>query len=107
MAKHFNDVNFKTEVIEASNIKPVLVDFYAEWCGPCKVQGPIIEELAKAIGDKASIGKIDTEEAIRIAQEYNIMSIPTLMIFRNGKAVETFVGVQTGDFLAHAINKHI
>jgi len=107
MSKHFNDSNFKEEVITASSTKPVLVDFYAEWCGPCKIQGPIIDELAKTIGDKAVVGKVDTEEGIKIAQEYNIMSIPTIMVFRNGKPVETFVGVQSADFLSRAIDKHI
>lgn len=107
MSKHFNDENFKNEVIEASAAKPVLVDFYADWCGPCKMQGPIIEELAKAIGEKAVVGKVDTEEAIKTSQEYNIMSIPTIMIFRNGKNVETFIGVQSKDFLSSAIEKHL
>ena len=106
MAKNFDDSNFNTEVIEASKTKPVLVDFYAQWCGPCKMQGPIVEEVATEVGDKASVGKLNTDEAMAIAQKYNIMSIPTIMVFKNGEPVETFVGVQNKDNLVVVLKKY-
>jgi thioredoxin 1 len=107
MAKAITDANFKSDVLEASNAKPVLVDFYADWCGPCQIQGPIVEEVSKEAGDWAVVGKVNTEEAMRTAQEYNIMSIPTLLIFKGGKIVESFVGVQNKDFLIQTLKKHI
>jgi len=107
MEKHFNDDNFAQDVIEMSKTKPVLVDFYAEWCAPCRMQGPIIEEVANELGDKASIGKLNTEEAGKTAQSYGVMSIPTLILFRDGEAAQTFVGVQPKEVLIEEINKHI
>jgi thioredoxin 1 len=99
MLKHFTDDNFATEVIEASKTKPVLVDFFASWCGPCQLQAPILEETDAAIGDTAIIGKLDTEEAMATAGTYGVMSIPTLLIFKNGKEAKRFVGVQLKDDL--------
>ena len=93
MEKHFTDDNFDADAIEASKSKPVLVDFYADWCAPCKMQGPIIEEVAKEIGDEAVVGKLNTEEAMRTASKYGIMSIPTLAIFKDGKMVDKIIGV--------------
>jgi thioredoxin 1 len=107
MSKQFNDANFQAEAIEASKSKPVLVDFYAEWCGPCKMQGPIVDEVANEIGDKAVVGKLNTDEAMQVAQSYNIMSIPTLMVFKNGQPVEKFIGMQSKDSLMSALKKHI
>ncbi len=103
MTKHFTDENWQLEVIETSKIKPVLVDFYASWCGPCQIQGPIIEELADDFGEKAAIGKLNTEEAMKTAQDYGVMSIPTLLLFKNGETVKTYVGVQWKDALAKDI----
>ncbi len=99
MLKHFTDDNFQAEVIEQSKTKPVLVDFFASWCGPCQMQAPIIEEVAGEIGDKAAVGKLDTEAAMRSAQTYNVMSIPTLIIFKDGKEAKRFIGVQLKDEL--------
>ena len=82
MTKHFTDDNFQSDVIDASKDKPVLVDFFAQWCGPCKMQAPVIDELAEAMGDKAGVGKLDTEEAAATAAKYGVMSIPTLIIFK-------------------------
>lgn len=107
MTKHFNDGNFNQEVIEASRIKPVLVDFFAVWCGPCKMMAPIIDELAKDMDEKAVIGKLDTEEAQVVAAKYGIMSIPTIMIFRNGEVRETMVGLQSKDSLSAAVERNI
>jgi thioredoxin 1 len=107
MAKMFTDENFKQEVIEASKIKPVLVDFFAEWCGPCHVMAPIIDELVSEMGDKAVVGKLNVDEARESAAEYGVMSIPTLKIFKGGKVVEETVGVQSRDNLVELLNKHI
>lgn len=106
MAFQFTDDNFAAEAIEASKSKPVLVDFFASWCGPCKMQGPIVDELAEAIGDKAVIGKLDTEANQQVAQEYGVMSIPTLLIFKDGKVAEQFVGLQSKEALAEVIKKY-
>ncbi len=107
MVEHFTDENFNQKVIEASNSKPVLVDFYADWCGPCRMQAPIIEEVAQEIGDKAVVGKLNTEEAGATAAQFGIMSIPTLMVFKGGKAVETMVGMQPKEALLATLNKYL
>ncbi len=102
----FTDDNFQSDVIEASNSKPVLVDFFATWCGPCKSQGPIVDELAKDLGADAVIGKIDVDENPDSAQKFQVMGIPALKIFRNGEVVEEFTGLQQKDTLAEALKKH-
>jgi len=107
MAKEFTDENFAAEVLEASKTKPVLVDFFAAWCGPCKIQGPIVEELAGEIGDKAVVGKLDTEANQQTAAQFGIMSIPTVMVFKDGKPVETMVGLQPKDGLNSVLAKHM
>jgi len=99
MAKVFNDDNFEKEVIEMSKEKPVLVDFFAEWCGPCQMQGPIIDEVAEAMGDKAAVGKLNVDESRKVAGEYGVMSIPTLLLFKDGKIAETMVGIQAKESL--------
>lgn len=93
----FDDVNFETEVLQSE--QPVLVDFYADWCGPCKLQGPIIEEIATEIGDRCKVGKLNVDQAPKTAQMFDVMSIPTLIIFKDGKAVETLMGLHTKDML--------
>lgn len=98
----FTDANFEAEVLKSD--KPVLVDFYAEWCGPCKLQDPIVEEVAEALGDAAVVGKLDVD-ANTVAQRYGVMSIPTLMIFKNGEPVETMVGVHTKEALVEKLKK--
>lgn len=98
----FTDDNFESEALKSD--KPVLVDFFAEWCGPCKIQGPIIEQVAEEIGDKAKVGKLDVDANQATAQKYGVMSIPTIIIFKDGKEVEKIVGVQQKDALVEKLN---
>jgi thioredoxin 1 len=85
--------SFSTDVLKAS--KPVLVDFWAEWCGPCKVLAPVLDEIAKEIGEKAIIYKVNVDENGELAQKYGIRGIPTMIFFKNGEASRTLVGVQS------------
>ncbi len=89
-----------------SQDKPTLVDFFATWCGPCRVQGPILEEVKNKVGDKANILKVDIDQNRRLAAEYNVRSVPTLILFKNGEAVWRTVGVQQADFLQTKISEH-
>ena len=82
-----------------------LVDFWAEWCGPCRMQGPIIEQLAGKIGERAKIAKLDVDEAKTIAAQYKVMSIPTIIIYKDGEVIKQFVGVQNEITLAGAIDE--
>ena len=88
---HFTDANFKHEVL-ASDL-PVLVDFWAPWCGPCKMIGPAVEELGKEYAKHMKIGKINIDEDSKTASQFGVMSIPTLIFFKNGKAVDQVVGI--------------
>jgi thioredoxin 1 len=101
--KIFTDVNFETDVIKST--KPVLVDFWAVWCGPCQMQGPIVEEVANGMAGKAVVGKLNVDENPQTAQKFGIMSIPTLMIFQGGKVVKQFIGVQSKETLLSELNK--
>jgi len=93
MLIEITDSNFKEEVLGSD--LPVLVDFWATWCGPCKIISPIIEELAKEYNGKFKIGKLNVDENPKIATQYGIMSIPTLIFFKNGKVMEQAVGALT------------
>ena len=97
MELEFNLENFEKEVLNSE--KPVLVDFYADWCGPCNMMAPIIEELASDLQGKARVGKINVDENQNLAMEYNVMSIPTLIIFKEGKEVKRMVGVRSKEEL--------
>ena len=103
--KTITDQNFDTEVLKAT--KPVLVDFWAVWCGPCQIQGPIVDDVAKTLGDKVVVGKLNVDENPQYAQKYGIMSIPTLMVFKNGTVVKQFIGVQSKEILLGELNKLI
>lgn len=87
------DSNFKTEILE--NKAPSVVDFWAPWCGPCRVVGPVIEELAKEYEGKVKIGKVNVDENSQTAGQYGVMSIPSVLFFKNGQPMKTMVGAQS------------
>lgn len=96
MVIEFTDANFDTEVLKSD--KAVLVDFWAPWCGPCRILGPIVEELAGEM-TTVKIGKLNVDENQTIATQYGIMSIPTIKVFKNGQVVKEFIGVQAKETL--------
>jgi thioredoxin 1 len=102
MAVEFNKSNFDAEVINSD--VPVLVDFWAPWCGPCKMIGPIIEELATEFEGKAKIGKVNVDDNQDLAGSFGIRGIPTVMLFKGGQVVNQFVGLRPKEDLAAAIN---
>ena|SRR3989344_857064 len=97
------DDTFDSEILKSD--KPAMVDFWAPWCGPCLVQGPIVEEIAKERADIVKVGKMNVDENPRTAQKYGIMSIPTLMIFKDGTVVKQFIGVQSKETILGELNK--
>ena len=103
MEHKFTSSNFDSEVLGADI--PVLVDFYADWCGPCKMMAPIVESLAESYEGKVKVGKCNIDEEMDIAQRYRVMSIPTFIIFKDGQAVETSVGAMSREELENKIKK--
>ncbi len=99
------DQNFDTEVIQSD--QPVLIDFWAVWCGPCQMQDPIVDEVAKVLEGKVKVGKLNVDENPGVSQKYLVMSIPTLMIFKNGTIVKQFIGVQSKQTILGELNKLI
>ena len=97
--------NFKQEVLESD--LPVLVDFWAPWCSPCYIVGPIVEELAKEYEGRLRVGKLNVDEGRNIAAQYQIMSIPTLMIFKGGEVVDQIIGALPKATLEEKIKQHI
>lgn len=93
--------NYEEEVVKSE--KPVLIDFYADWCGPCRMMGPIIEEIAEEKSDTIKVGKINVDENQDLAMEYGVMSIPTIVIIKNGEVEKTFVGVRDKSEILGAI----
>jgi thioredoxin 1 len=98
MAQQFNESNFQSEVIESD--QPVLVDFWAEWCGPCKMIGPVIDQLSADVAGQAKVGKVNVDEARNLAVKYGVRSIPFLLFFKDGEVKDQIVGANvTKDML--------
>lgn len=93
MTRKITKDSFEQEVLR--NSKPVLVDFWAPWCGPCQMLGPIIEELSQEVGENAVIGKVNVDEQPELARKFRVMSIPTVLIFKDGVCTHTSVGVKS------------
>lgn len=102
MAVELTDANFEELVIKSD--KPVLVDFWAEWCGPCRTVGPIVEELASEYEGKAVIGKVNVDDNHEVSMKFGIRNIPTLLVFKNGEVVDKQVGVAPKNVLASKID---
>ncbi len=105
MTVEFTDSNFEVEALNSD--KPVMVDFWAEWCGPCRMVGPIVEEVAKEYGDKALVGKLNVDNNPGIAQKYGIRSIPTILFFKNGEIVDRQVGAVPKAALVKKLEAHM
>ncbi len=104
-ALHVDEATFEQEVLKSPT--PVLVDFWAEWCGPCRMIGPIIEEIADEQKSKLKVVKINVDQAQEVAMRYSIMSIPTLLVFKNGEAVDQIVGAMPKQQLMSKLKPHI
>ena len=105
MAKIFNDQTFESEVLNGKGL--ALVDFYADWCAPCRMVASIIEELASEYEGKAIIGKVNVDESPSIAAKYGIRSIPTIMVFKDGEVLETQIGALPKEMLKELIERHL
>lgn len=101
MAKILGKDNFNDTIANGVT----LVDFWAEWCGPCRMQLPILEEVSEEIGEKATVGKINVDHELELAQRFGVQSIPTLILFKDGEIVDKMVGVQAKETLVDKINK--
>jgi thioredoxin 1 len=101
------DSTFQQQVVEASKEKPVLVDFWATWCGPCKMLSPLVEQLAGEKSEQLNVAKIDVDENQAVSQKFGIMSIPTLILFKDGKAVKQLVGYMPKERILSQIEQYL
>jgi len=99
------DADFEQQVLK--NDKPVLVDFWAEWCGPCRVMEPVLEEVSGEMSDKLSVAKLNVDENPEVTQQFQVMSIPTMILFKGGEPVDAMVGVMAKDALTSKLNQHV
>ena len=104
-AMDINDGNFETEVLNSSQV--TVVDFWAPWCGPCRKLAPILDEISEEFSGKIKIVKVNTDENIKTAKEYSISGLPSILIFKNGEAVERLVGLMPKSTLTSNIEKHL
>jgi len=100
-----SDASFEEEVLKAS--LPVLVDFWAEWCVPCRMITPAVENIARTYGEKLKVAKMNVDENMRTPAKYGIRGIPTLLLFKNGELLETIVGVQPREKIVELVSKHL
>lgn len=105
MVQQLTDATFDADVLEKNGV--VLVDFWAPWCGPCRMVGPIIEDLAEEYAGRATIAKLNVDDNQRIAAQYGIMSIPTMLVFKDGKAVDKIVGAAPKQTIAAKLDKYL
>ena len=102
--QHFNKESFDKSLNEG---KLMMVDFWANWCGPCRMLGPVIEQLAEQYGDKAVIGKVDVDDQAELAMRYGVMSIPTVIFFKDGKEIDRKVGVQPAGVYTQTLDANL
>lgn len=105
MEYKFTVANFEEEVLRSE--LPVLVDFYADWCGPCKMMAPVVEKIAEEYDGRIKVGKCNTDENMPLTQKYRVSNIPTFMIFKEGQAVATFIGAMSADDLRDRIEENL
>jgi len=101
----FSDANFQTEVLQSK--EPVLVDFWAPWCGPCRMIAPTVEEIANEYQGKVRVGKVNTDEARKSAVDYRIQSIPTLLLFKDGKVADQLMGAVPKQQITAMLSRHV